>query len=181
MASVKGNLLIATPKVNGKFFKHSVIYVHTDDDTGSVGVLLNMPMDYDMAERWSIEMDWQYPERIHCGGPIERQLGYVIHTNDYAHDTSIALNEYISYTSGRSIVYDINRGMGPSQFILTTGYCAWQPKQLQAEIDQGMWVVVEFDLDYFFQPLDREHGWKYSINVAAENITKDLLDQVDMV
>lgn len=181
ITNAEGKILIATPRVTGKIFQKSVIYIHTDDDTGSVGVLLNLPMDYDMAVKWSQEIDWQYPNRIFHGGPIERQLGYVIHSSDYARETSIKLNDSISYTSGRHIVDDINRGVGPHQFLLVTGYCIWAPKQLSNEIENNMWMVADFDVDYFFQDLDREQGWELSINIAAQNKTSDLLDIVDTV
>lgn len=176
---IEGKILVATPRVNGKIFRHTVIYIHADDDTGSVGVMLNVPMDYEMAERWSKEINWQFPEKIYHGGPVERQLGYVIHSNEYAQESTIQLNEYLSYTSGPSIIRSINRGIGPHNFMLATGYCAWQPKQLRSEIENGMWKVVDFDIEYFFQDLDREHGWEFSVNVAAQNLTQNLLNLVD--
>lgn len=176
-----GKILIATPQIQGKLFHKSVIYIHTDDDTGAVGVMLNVPMDFTMASKWSDELGWQFPERIHHGGPIERQLGYVIHSNDYAREDSIRFNNGLTYTSGRHIVDDINRGVGPLNFSLFAGYASWQPKQLQTEIDAGMWMVVDFDLDYFFQDLDREHGWEFSVNVAAQNRTAQLLNMVDSI
>jgi len=179
ITNTQGNIIIATPLVTGKIFRKSVIYIHTNDETGAVGVLLNVPMDYDVAIKWAQEIDWQYPDRIFHGGPVERQLGYVIHSPDYARETSIKLNDSLSYTGGRNIVDDINRGVGPDQFLLVTGYCSWQPKQLQTEIDNGMWMVADFDKDYFFQNLDREEGWEYAINVAAQNKTTKLLDMVD--
>ena len=177
----EGKILIATPKVTNKIFQKTVIYIHTDDDTGAIGVMLNVPMDYDMATKWSQEISWSYPEKIYHGGPVERQIGYVLHGSDYAQDSTIYLNDHISYTGGRSIVNDINRGMGPCGFMLLTGYCQWQPKQLQTEIDSGMWMTVDFDPEFFFHDLDREEGWEFAINIAAGNTTQKLLDVVDSI
>jgi|TARA_R110000851_G_scaffold327172_1_gene496426 putative transcriptional regulator len=176
----ENKILIATPSVTGKFFNKSVIHVHTADDTGASGVMLNFPMDYDTAVMWSNEIGWQYPNAVYQGGPIERRLGYVIHSSDYARETSIRLNSELSYTGGRAIIDDINRGVGPLKFQLSSGYCQWDPHQLQTEIDHGMWLVTDFDVDYFFQDLGREYGWEFAINVAAENRTKTLLNFVDI-
>lgn len=181
ITNTQGKILIATPRVTGKILHKSVIYLHTDDETGAVGVLLNVPMDYDMAVKWSHEIDWHYPDRIYHGGPVDRQLGYVIHSTDYARETSINLNTSLSYTGGRNIVDDINRGVGPMDFLLVTGYCAWQPGQLETEIEHGMWIVADFDEQYFFQDLGRESGWKWAIDLAAANKTTQLLDMVDSV
>jgi putative transcriptional regulator len=176
----EGKILIATPNVTGKLFNKCIIFIHTADDTGATGVMLNVPMDYDMAKIWSNEIDWQYPNSIYHGGPIDRQLGYVIHSADYARDTSVHLNDTLSYTGGRAIVDDINRGAGPHQFQLLTGHCLWAPNQLQTEIEHDMWVVTDFDIDYFFQDLDREVGWEFAINLAAGNKANKLLDVIDI-
>lgn len=179
--NAEGKILIATPRISGKIFHKTVIYIHTDDDTGSIGVMLNVPMDQDTAQRWSQELGWEYPNKIYLGGPVERRLGYVIHTSDYSQDTSIVLNDDLAYTSGKNIMTDIHYGIGPDQFVLMTGYCAWQPRQLSDEIDQGLWMVTDFDLDYFFHGLAREPGWEHSVNVAARNATNKLLDMVDSI
>lgn len=177
--NAEGKLLIATPRVTNKLFNKSVIYIHTDDDTGTIGVMLNCPMDNDMAVRWANDINWAFPERIHHGGPVERQLGYVIHSDDYSTESTVTLNNSLCYTGGTSIVIDINRAKGPNKFLLVTGYCQWQPKQLETEVQNNMWNVVDFDEDYFFQDLDREHGWEFAVNIAAQNKTTKLLDMVD--
>jgi putative transcriptional regulator len=177
--NAQGKILIATKKVHGKVFKMSTIYIHTDDDTGSIGVLLNSPMDHDMAIKWAADIGWKYPDRIYHGGPVERQLGYVIHSAEYDRETSINLNPALSYTGGRHIVDDINRGIGPFNFCLMTGYCQWEPIQLQNEIEAGMWIVADFDENFFFQELDRESGWESAITVAAENKAAMILNAVD--
>jgi len=179
ITNTQGKIIIATPHVTDKQFQKSVIYIHTDDVTGTVGVMLNLPMDYDMAVSWSHDINWQYPNRIFHGGPVEQQLGYVIHSSDYARDSSIQLNEAISYTGTRHIVDDINNGVGPIDFLLVTGYCAWGPQQLDLEINNNMWLVADFDEDYLFQDLDRDCGWEVSVNIAAENRVSKLLNLVD--
>lgn len=173
-------ILIAAPKISG-VFRHTVIYVHANNETGSAGVIINVRMDQHMAENWSQEMNWQYPEKIHVGGPIERQLGYVIHTNDYAHYSSIPFNDYFSFTGGRAIIDDINRGTGPAQFSLNVGYCGWQPGQLESEVQRGDWIVANFDPEIFFQDLERESYWEFAVHIAAQQKTDHLLDTVDTV
>ena len=89
----RGKILIATPRMTDYVFQNSVIYVHTDDDTGSIGVILNVTMEHTMALKFAKDINWPHPDSIHLGGPVEPQLGYVIHTNDYERDTSIMLND----------------------------------------------------------------------------------------
>lgn len=175
----EGKMLIASPFITSTIFKNTVIYIHTGDSTGSMGIMANRPMDYDDAARWSEQLSWQYPEKIFHGGPMEGELGFVVHSNDYARETTIQLNEHLSYTGGKIVVHDINKGMGPSQFILYTGYCKWDPGQLESEVENEMWIVADFDKEYFFNDLDREEGWEYSINLAAQHATEKLFDALD--
>jgi putative transcriptional regulator len=175
----RGKILIATTKMTGYVFPNSVIYIHTNDDTGSIGIMLNVAMEHNMAMRFAEDINWPHPDSIHLGGPIEPQLGYVIHTNDYARDTSVMLNDALCYTGGRQIVDDIHRAVGPSDFVLMTGYCQWAPHQLADEVANGLWVETEFDLDYFFNDLGREQGWEFAVHIASENKTTHLLNMVD--
>ena len=176
----RGKMLIASPSITSVIFQKTVIYIHTDDETGSIGLMSNSPMSYDQAVKWSDFLDWNYPDKIYHGGPVEQELGFVVHSNDYSHNTTVELNEDLRYTGGKIVVHDINNNRGPDEFILYTGYCSWNPGQLDTEVKNNMWIVADFDKDYFFKDLDREHGWEFSINVAAQNMTTKLLDTVDI-
>jgi len=180
ITNYEGKILIASPQITSTIFRKSVVYIHTHNEKeGAIGVMLNVPVEIEAAERFSHDINWPYPDRIYHGGPVDYRIGYVIHSNDYARESSIKINDDMSYTSGRHIVDDINRGVGPNDYILATGYCGWKPGQLENEVDSGMWVAVDYDKDFFFQNLDREHGHEFAINVAAENKTNQLLDMVD--
>lgn len=179
MNTANGKVIIATPKITGAW-RNTVIYVYTSDSSGAVGAMLNVPMDERTAVYWSKELNWSYPDLIRIGGPLEQRLGYMIHTNDYSQFNSVVLNEHLTYTTGSSILNDINRGVGPNRFMLVTGYCAWYPGQLENEINSGKWYVDDFHPDYIFQELDREEYWKYAIELFAKNQTRKLLDAVDM-
>lgn len=175
-----GKMLIALPRVKSRIFRQTVVYVHTDNEEGALGFIVNLPMNIEQAESWSKEINWQWPERIYHGGPVDSHMGYILHSPEYALPNTVSLNDCISYTSGGIVVDDINRGTGPNKFTLLVGYCAWQPGQIEAEVERGDWHVADFDETYFFQDLHREHGWEFAVNVEAENHTRKLLDTVDI-
>lgn len=179
--SIKHKIIIATPHNTTKLFKKTVIYIHTDDETGVAGVMLNVPMDRDVARSWCNALDWQYPERVNHGGPIQQHFGYIIHSSEYAQDTSTQLHDSLAYTGGKKIIYDINRGIGPVDFVLLSGYCFWQPHQLETEIENNLWMVLDFDKDFFFQIGDKETGWKNAISLAAKKRAAHILDTIDIV
>jgi putative transcriptional regulator len=172
----EGKILIATPSVTNNLFRKSVIYIHTDDSVGAMGIMLNIPMETSIAANFASEIDWNYPDQIRHGGPIDQQLGYVIHSTDYGCSTSINLNTDIGYTVGRHVITDINAGYGPSDFMLVTGYCQWQPQQLDTEIENEMWTIAEFDTNFFFQGKTRDAEWIDAVNIAASQQASLLLD-----
>ena len=172
----EGKILIATPFVTNNLFQHSVIYIHTDDSTGAMGIMLNVPMETSIATQFAAEIDWNYPDSIRHGGPIDQHLGYVIHSTDYDCETSINLNTDLGYTGGSHIITDINAGYGPRDFMLVTGYCQWQPHQLEAELDDAMWTVAEFDINFFFQGQTRDTEWVDAVYLAAGQRAALLLD-----
>ena len=169
-------ILIATPHIQSKPFKHSVIYVHTDNDEMSAGVILNLPVDHSMASKWSQEIGWQYPKKVHIGGPIDAQFGYILHTNDYLSESSIPFNDEIVCTTGKGIFSDINQGIGPNEFTLMLGHCSWGQDQLANEIDNEIWTIADFSMNFFFQNLEHEHGWRFAVNLAAQQVAKELLN-----
>lgn len=170
-------ILIASPTVLG-IFRHTVLYIYSNNELGSMGAILNVRMDSTSAKNWSDSMLWPYPEKIHIGGPVEKNLGYVIHTNDYATRTTVPFNDYYSFTGGKNIITDICDGNGPNKFSLMVGYCAWQARQLEDEIERGTWIVSDFDEDSFFQDSDREVYWEHVMHIAAQQRTEKLLEIV---
>ena len=175
----KGKMLLSMPQINSRVFRKSVIYVHTDDMTGSLGFIANFPMEQQQAETWSKEIGWHWPEKIYHGGPVDSHMGFIVHSNDYAQTSTIRMNDSISYTAGKSVLTDLNRGIGPADFALVVGYCGWAPGQLLEEVARGDWRVADYNDDYFFQPYEKTKSWENAVHLDAENIVKKLIDPVD--
>jgi putative transcriptional regulator len=174
-----GKMLISTPKIKSGIFHKSIIYVYDSNERGTQGILLNRPLDPKFSYPWARQIGWNYPDKIYDGGPLEKSLGYIIHSSDYAISSSVHINEYILYNDKQAIVAEIGAGAGPKNFLLMTGYCAWESKQLESEIANGLWIVTDFDLDFFFQDVVNDLGWQQAIHLAASNESKNLLESID--
>ena len=46
---------------------------------------------------------------------------------------------------------DIAQGKGPDHFMVTLGYAAWEPGQLEIEIQQNDWLVTPFQKTILFE------------------------------
>ena len=136
-------------------------------------------MERGQAETWSQEIGWHWPSKIYHGGPVDSHMGFIVHSNDYAQTGTVQLNDSISYTAGKSILGDMDRGIGPLDFALVVGYCGWAPGQLIEEVNNGDWRVTDYDDEYFFSDMNKSDGWETAIEIDAENFVKRVTDQVD--
>jgi putative transcriptional regulator len=182
MYNFNGKMLLSMPTIGSKIFQNTVIYIHTDNDSGSLGFITNFQMEQSQAKEWSEEIGWHYPQRIYHGGPDADHVGFVLHSNDYMQTTTVRLNDKISYTAGKSILDDIDRGIGPLDVALNVGYCSWEPGQLLKEVERGDWRVTDYDDEFFFATHGRKiDGWEYAISVDANNFVKRLNHELTLL
>lgn len=138
----KGKLLIAEPTLTGDMsFNRSVILLAEHNDEGSVGFILNKPLDYDISELVSeIKVSLQ----VFNGGPVEQDNLYFIHKVPHLIEDSIEISDGI-YWGGdfESIVDLLNHNIiddADIRFFL--GYSGWASLQLSQELHSKSWVVV---------------------------------------
>ena len=73
----KGKLLIAEPSLTGDVsFNRSVVLLAEHNDEGSVGFILNKPLNYSMND---LVDEIEVPFPVFNGGPVEQDNLYFIH------------------------------------------------------------------------------------------------------
>lgn len=142
--SLAGRLLVAAPALADPNFERTVILMLSHDDDGALGVVVNRPTDVPIT---SILPDWQavvsQPDVVFRGGPVslDSALGLVILTNE---DEPLGVRR----VRGRLGVVDLD---APPEVVspavagmrVFAGYAGWSPDQLESEIDEGAWYVVD--------------------------------------
>ena len=72
----KGKLLIAEPSITGDVsFNRSVVLLAEHNDEGSVGFILNKPLEYDISD---LITEIKVPFKVFNGGPVEQDNLYFI-------------------------------------------------------------------------------------------------------
>ena len=150
-----GTLLIAMPRMKDTRFHHAVIYVCGHDEKGAMGLVVNRLAESITFKNLLEQLNIQVPNlklnlRIHYGGPIEMGRGFVLHTEDYMHESSVKMGENVVLTATVKILQDIATGKGPSKFMLALGYAGWSPGQLEQEIQDNGWQQVQADEELLF-------------------------------
>ena len=102
--SLAGQLLIASPTLRDPRFNHAVILVVRHDESGAIGFVINMPTEErplaNILEMLG-EKDKNITGKVHlfAGGPVQPELGFVIHSSDYRAPGTIDVNEHVLVTS----------------------------------------------------------------------------------
>ena len=99
---------------------------------------------------------------IHFGGPVDMARGFVIHSSDYDHASSIALSKDFSLTASLDVLNLIAQDKGPAHKIIALGYAGWDASQLDTEIQENAWLVVEPDIDLVYQT-GAEDMWRKAL------------------
>jgi putative transcriptional regulator len=173
-ASLAGQILIASPALRDPRFDHTVILMVRHGASGALGIVLNHPV----GERPLADLLDAIGEkdsgasgslRIFSGGPVQPEIGFVVHSTDYHRPETIAIDGRIAMTSSREILRDIATRHGPQRMLVAFGYAGWAPGQLETELAQRAWFTAAADSRLIFDA-DRDKLW----DDAMAHRTQDL-------
>lgn len=170
-----GKLLIATPYLQDQRFYHSVIYICGHDETGAMGFIINKPLVSvtfkDLLDQIKINHDDNCPDGpIHYGGPVEVGRGFVLHTVDYLAEASIMINNYFALTATLEVLRAISQCQGPRNALIALGYVSWNTSQLETEIQNNNWLVMDANEELVFDR-NYENMWSHVMNTMGINPT----------
>lgn len=178
-----GQFVIAMPGMSDGNFARSVVYICAHSQAGSMGFILNRTQHItftdvllhlklmDASEAIMLPGEArEFP--VLNGGPVETGRGFVLHSDDYASDSSIPVSDEISLTATLDIVRAISAGRGPDRATMLLGYAGWGPGQLEAEIANNGWLTCPASDDIIF---DRAIEGKYTRALRSMGIDPAML------
>jgi putative transcriptional regulator len=152
---IKGQLLVATPPLEDPHFDRTVVHMIDHGDDGAVGVVINRPTDAqpaDPVDRWSHLM--VAPAVLFAGGPVEQQALIGLAEADGDDEAWSNVGDHLA-----SVDLSLDPGLVAHRvrrLRVFRGYSGWSAGQLEAEIEQGAWIVVPSTLDDVFSPRPQE-------------------------
>jgi putative transcriptional regulator len=172
--SLAGQLLIATPSMGDPRFTQTVILMARHDKSGAFGIVINKPLGERplaslLAALGDKDEGVEGSVRVFAGGPVEPEVGFVVHSADYRRAGTIVVDSRVAVTSTREILRDIAKKQGPQRSLLAFGYAGWGPGQLDGEMALRAWFTAEEDVGLIFD-LDRAKVW----DEAMKRRTQDL-------
>tara|TARA_B100001750_G_C15228264_1_gene456806 strand:+ start:22 stop:567 length:546 start_codon:yes stop_codon:yes gene_type:complete len=164
---LNNHLLIAMPQLNDTIFKQSVILICEDNTEGTMGLIVNKPID--SADDQSKFIINEYTNnKIYFGGPVNLNVCFILHDNSYSLNKTLLVSNDILLTSSKQIIKDIKEGLGPENFKFNMGYAGWDKGQLEKEIKNGDWLLIPNPKNFIFDIPDHEK-WDYTANKLGMN------------
>ena len=161
---IAGRFLVATPAMPDPRFAQSVIFMCRHSPEGALGLIVNKSVDdlpmSQVLEQLEIAPSPELSSRpVLFGGPVEMQRGLVLHTPEYKREETMIVDERHALTASLDILKDIARGAGPARSILALGHSGWGAGQLDRELQDNAWLVIDDHEDLAFGN-DLEGKWQ---------------------
>lgn len=144
VSSLTGRLLVATPALADPNFDRAVVLLLDHDEEGSLGVVLNRPTPVDVGdilESWGgLAGD---PGVVFQGGPVslDSALGLAVIPGDEGPLGWRRVHGAIGLVDLETPPELLARALGSLRIF--AGYAGWGPGQLEDELGEGAWYVVE--------------------------------------
>jgi putative transcriptional regulator len=141
----KGCVLIAEPFLNDIYFKRSIVFITEHNEDGTIGFVLNKPVNLKIEE---IISDFpSFDCNISIGGPVNTNSVHYIHSLGDAIPNSVhVLNNVYwggDFKTLKALIGENKISKNQIRFFL--GYSGWVPKQLDEELLQNSWLVTNID------------------------------------
>jgi putative transcriptional regulator len=162
----QGRVLISDPFLNDAYFKRSVVLLTEHNSKGSVGFVLNKPVDVGIDE---ILADFPALDTgISVGGPVGTNSVHYIHGLGNIIPNSVKIMPDIWWGGDFDCVKELikSRSLDSNQIRFFVGYSGWEPKQLEREISENSWVVRELDSALIMNSRSRE-SWQTVLQVLG--------------
>jgi putative transcriptional regulator len=139
----KGTLLISEPSIlTDVSFNRSVILITEHNSKGTVGFIINKPLEYTLN---ALVSEIQASFTVFNGGPVEQDNLYFVHTAPEIITDSVEILDGIFWGGDFDLLTQaINKGqINKNQIRFFLGYTGWAFGQLEEEIEEKSWLVVK--------------------------------------
>ncbi len=157
IGTTKGRLLVASPALLDPNFERTVILMLEHAVEGALGLVLNRPSGIDVADGFEAWADWSRPPAcLFVGGPVQPEAAFCVALVGDG-DTPAIPTDGLAPIVARLAVADLERTPMwiPAEIEaarIFCGYAGWTGGQLERELREDAWFVVDAADDDVFAP-----------------------------
>ena len=162
MDFTKGRLLVATPSLGDPNFERTVVLMLEHSDEGALGVVLNRPSEVEVATPLP---EWgrysTHPGVVFVGGPVGQgaMIGLAQMTQAATGDGAETWSPVLGPVGVLDLGTDPDTVAGIEGLRVFYGYAGWAPDQLEGEVEEGAWFIVDAEPGDILSP-DPDDLWR---------------------
>ncbi len=161
-----GGILISEPFMNDDYFSRSVIFLCDHSEEGSYGFVLNKYITNEISE--VVDGFPAINTKISLGGPVDTSNLFYIHAlgEEIPNSIPTAHGLYIGgdFEAIKALLTADPKKAQKIRFFI--GYSGWSQNQLQQEIDEKSWVILN------------KVPEKYILDTSNKDIWKKIMEQM---
>ncbi len=173
--SMAPGFLVASPRLDGSPFERAVILLVHHDQRGAMGYIINKPVDVDFGtliasvneEIEDAILADRFETTVYFGGPVRIEQLWVIYnhappsvsmpadvdppSDPLVEPANLAFSDQWTLSASGAVIEDFALHPTDNYFMPVLGYAGWGAGQLESEIEEGSWLVADFDDSLIFE------------------------------
>lgn len=166
-SSLKGQFLVAMPKLLDPNFHETVTCLVEFTSEGALGIIVNRVFSAlsgrDIFEELKIVHGTDAGSiPVYVGGPVQRSEISVLHGPPFDWRGCYQVTPTLAMSKTRDILEAIGANKGPECFIISLGCAGWGPDQLDSEIKENTWLTCDMAEEIIFR-VPVEERWERTL------------------
>ena len=145
--SLSGRILVSRPEFRDPNFDATLTLILEHSDEGALGLVLNRPSPLTMADAFP---DWEemsaLPDVVFAGGPVDRDALIALGRSETCDGALVLGAHSVDLDEQPTLV----AAEGIKAVRIFAGYAGWASGQLEGEIANNSWWVVDAVIDDLF-------------------------------
>ena len=157
METLQGQFLVAPPGLTEPNFHRTIVLVLQHDENGALGLVLNRPTNSEIDNIWEVMTGTSLSNEgvLYIGGPVEGPI-MLLHTRPEYSEQQVMPGLYVSSRKTNLSKLVSEKALPYKVF---SGYAGWAEGQLDAELQQGGWLVAPASPEDIFS-MEASDPWK---------------------
>jgi putative transcriptional regulator len=154
-----GRILVSQPSLSDRFFSRSVVMLAEHGPDGSFGFIVNKPANIHMS-KVSAEFG-DFDTELYLGGPVHVNNLFYVHSKGDLIKDSLKVSEGVYWGGDLKEIRELiaSGKITDKDIRFYAGYSGWEPKQLDREMKEKSWIVLDGLNRYVFGQRPT-HLWK---------------------
>jgi putative transcriptional regulator len=140
-----------TDTLNDTMFSNAIIFVTEYNAKGAVGFIINQPLHRSLNELEEFKNAFAFP--LYAGGPVDKEHLFFLHARPDLIDegTFVSNGIYFGGNFKEAVACINNKTLTANHIKIFVGYCGWDAGELEAEIEEGSWVIIDGTSENLFR------------------------------